>query len=57
MYFEDYGWEQEAMRLYAGLDKKADICAGCAAPCLGACPHGIPIQERTSETHRLLTLS
>ena len=57
MYFEDYGWEKEAMRLYAGLDRKADACVGCAAPCTGSCPHGIPIQQRTSEAHSLLTLA
>jgi predicted aldo/keto reductase-like oxidoreductase len=57
MYFEDYGWEQEAMRLYARLERQADVCIGCAAPCTGACPHGIPIQERTIDTHRLLTLA
>ncbi len=56
MYFEDYGWEKEGMRLYAALEKQADVCIGCSAPCLGVCPHGIPIQERTIEAHRLLTL-
>jgi predicted aldo/keto reductase-like oxidoreductase len=57
MYFEDYGDEKEAMRLYARLEKQADVCIGCAAPCMGACPYAVPIQERTSGAHRLLTLS
>jgi predicted aldo/keto reductase-like oxidoreductase len=57
MYFEDYGDEKEAMRLYAGLERQADACIGCSAPCAGACPHGLPIQERTSGAHRLLTLA
>jgi predicted aldo/keto reductase-like oxidoreductase len=57
MYFEDYGDEKEAMRLYAALDKNASACAGCAAPCLGACPLGVPIQERMADAHELLTLS
>jgi hypothetical protein len=54
MYFEDYGDEKEAMRLYAGLEKNASSCASCSAPCLGACPLGIPIQERMIGAHDLL---
>ena len=46
MYFEDYGDEKEAMRLYARLEKNASVCVSCSAPCAGACPLGIPIQER-----------
>jgi predicted aldo/keto reductase-like oxidoreductase len=57
MYFEDYGREKEAMRLYAGLEKNAAVCAGCSAPCLGSCPVGVPIQERMAGAHRLLSLS
>jgi predicted aldo/keto reductase-like oxidoreductase len=57
MYFEDYGWEKEGMRLYAQLAKNASLCASCAAPCLGSCPLGIPIQRRMSEAHDLLSLS
>jgi predicted aldo/keto reductase-like oxidoreductase len=57
MYFEDYGDEKEAMRLYAKLEKQADVCTGCAAPCLGSCPIGIDIPARTQGAHRMLTLS
>jgi predicted aldo/keto reductase-like oxidoreductase len=57
MYFEDYGWEKEAMRLYSRLEKNASVCVGCSAPCAGSCPVGIPIQERTSGAHELLSLS
>ena len=57
MYFEDYGWEKEGMRLYARLEKQASVCASCSAPCAGSCPVGIPIQERLVEAHRLLTLA
>jgi predicted aldo/keto reductase-like oxidoreductase len=57
MYFEDYGWEKEGMRRYAQLGKNASVCASCSAPCLGSCPVGIPIQERTTGAHRMLTLS
>ena len=56
MYFEDYGWEKEGMQRYAALEKNASVCAGCSAPCLGSCPVGIPIQERMTGAHELLTL-
>jgi predicted aldo/keto reductase-like oxidoreductase len=57
MYFEDYGWEKEGMRLYSRLEKNASVCASCSAPCLGSCPLDIRIQERMSGAHELLTLS
>jgi hypothetical protein len=56
MYFEDYGREKWAMEQYARLDRDAEACLGCSAPCAGSCPVGIPIQERTVGAHRLLTL-
>ncbi len=55
MYFEDYRSEQEAMRLYSQLDRNASLCVGCAAPCAGACPSGVPIRERVIGAHQLLT--
>jgi hypothetical protein len=54
MYFEDYGEQREAMRLYAALDKQADVCAGCPAPCSSACPHDVPIRERMMGAHHML---
>ncbi len=54
MYSEDYGWHQEGARLYAQLEPNASVCASCSAPCLGSCPVGIPIPERTRDAHRLL---
>jgi len=57
MYFEDYGWEKEGIRLYSQLQKNAAVCESCSAPCLGACPIGVPIQERMIGAHRLLELS
>jgi hypothetical protein len=57
MYFEDYGWEKHGMQLYARLEKDAAVCASCPAPCLGACPVGIPIAERMRGAHELLSLS
>jgi aryl-alcohol dehydrogenase-like predicted oxidoreductase len=56
MYFEDYGTEKIAMEQYARLDRRADACIGCSAPCTGACPVGVPIQERMLGAHRMLTL-
>jgi predicted aldo/keto reductase-like oxidoreductase len=56
MYFEDYRSEKEAMRLYANLDGlDASRCIGCAAPCAGTCPHGVQIQTRMLDAHRILT--
>jgi predicted aldo/keto reductase-like oxidoreductase len=57
MYFEDYGDEREAMRGYAKLEVKADVCTGCTAPCANACPFDVPIPEYTRAAHRMLTLS
>jgi hypothetical protein len=56
MYFEDYGDEKEAMRLYARLERNASVCASCSAPCTGACPIGVPIRERMIGAHELLRL-
>jgi uncharacterized protein len=56
MYFEDYGDEKEAMRLYARLEKNASVCASCSAPCTGTCPIGVSIQERMIGAHELLQI-
>jgi len=56
MYFEDYGDQKEAMRLYGRLEKNASVCASCSAPCTGVCPIGVPIQERMMGAHELLRL-
>jgi len=55
MYSEDYGWHREGARLYAQLEPNASVCASCSAPCLGSCPVGVPIPERTRDAHRLLS--
>ncbi len=57
MYFEDYGNEKEAMRLYSQLPVDASACIGCSAPCAGSCSHGLEIQERTVAAHELLKFS
>lgn len=55
MYFKDYGWEKEGMRLYAKLERNAAACMDCAAPCAGSCPIGVPIQEKMLDAHRVLS--
>jgi predicted aldo/keto reductase-like oxidoreductase len=57
MYFEDYGREKEAMRLYAALERDASRCAGCPAPCEAHCPLDIPIRTRMLGADALLRLS
>ncbi|MGH7899459.1 MAG: aldo/keto reductase, partial [Candidatus Binatia bacterium] len=54
MYAEDYGWTDEARRLYAGSAKRANVCVSCPAPCAGVCPDGIAIRERLLGAHSLL---
>ncbi|MBW2267193.1 MAG: aldo/keto reductase [Deltaproteobacteria bacterium] len=56
MYFEDYGWEKQALQRYAGLERNASACLSCSAPCRGSCPVGLDIQERMVGAHELLTL-
>jgi predicted aldo/keto reductase-like oxidoreductase len=57
MYFESYGDEKEAMRLYARIGQPASACLTCSAPCQGSCPYGIVIPEATRAAHDMLTLS
>jgi len=53
MYFEHYGHERFAMDAYSQLASActAAACAQCDAPCLRACPHGLPIREMLREAH------
>jgi aryl-alcohol dehydrogenase-like predicted oxidoreductase len=55
MYFRDYGWEKEGMRLFAQLERDASVCAGCPAPCAGSCPIGVPIREKMLDARRVLS--
>jgi aryl-alcohol dehydrogenase-like predicted oxidoreductase len=53
MYFSDYGDQKRAMHEYAGLDRRAEVCEGCAAaPCVGACPFGLPVAAKLMAAHR-----
>ena len=57
MYFEDYGDEKQAIQLYAALEKNAEVCLTCNAPCMGACPENIDIRDRMIGAHERLTLA
>lgn len=57
MYFEDYRSERQGIDLYAKLEKNASVCASCSAPCTGACPFGIQIQERMVGAHEMLSVA
>jgi hypothetical protein len=53
MYFSDYGDQKRAMQEYAALERGADACAACPAePCVGACPHGLPVAAKLMAAHR-----
>ncbi len=56
MYFENYGAQKEALRLYASLEKQADACAACDAPCTNSCPDGVAIPERMRGAHEMLSM-
>jgi predicted aldo/keto reductase-like oxidoreductase len=56
MYYEDYGATDEARRRYARLaGADAAQCLGCPAPCAGACPYGVSIQDSMLGAHATLT--
>ncbi|MBJ18282.1 MAG: aldo/keto reductase [bacterium] len=57
MYFENFGAQKEAMRLYASLDQGAEVCGSCDAPCRSSCPSGIAIPERMRDAHEMLSAS
>lgn len=55
MYFEQFGAQKEGMRLYDALARNASVCAGCDAPCAGACPDGVDVPRRMRGAHELLS--
>ena len=57
MYAKDYHWPSEGNRLYAQLTQNAAACSGCAAPCAGTCPIGVPIQAKMLDAHRVLSVT
>ncbi|MBP1769490.1 MAG: aldo/keto reductase [Candidatus Aminicenantes bacterium] len=58
MYHEDYGMERMAADHYAELepDRKPVGCAGCAAPCESACPHGLPVRAKLLHAREILSV-
>jgi predicted aldo/keto reductase-like oxidoreductase len=57
-YFTGQGRQKEAMGKYARLGGlNGARCLGCAAPCTGACPHGVDIRANVLSAHSLLTLA
>jgi predicted aldo/keto reductase-like oxidoreductase len=51
MYAEDYGAPNLAREAWAASGGAASACLSCTGrPCLGACPHGVPIAELTART-------
>lgn len=57
-YFDAQRREKEAMTKYARLaGRDASPCAGCAAPCVGACPYRVNVQAQLLRAHSLLTLA
>lgn len=56
MYGTDYGETEQGRATYAELGAGASACTGCThRACLGACPYGLDIAERTSSAHDLLS--
>lgn len=58
MYHEDYGMERMAADHYAELEpgRKPVGCAGCAAPCESACPHGLPVRAKLLRAREILSV-
>jgi predicted aldo/keto reductase-like oxidoreductase len=52
-YALDDGSMETAVRLYAGLDRRADACAACGS-CLSHCPQALPIPDKLAAVHTLL---
>ena len=59
MYFEHYGDQKFAMERYGLIpaSQRADVCAGCQAPCNAACRYGLPVRRRLLEAHAQLTFA
>ncbi len=56
-YFTEQGRQKHAMAKYSHLgDLGGGACAGCTAPCSGACPYGVNIQANMLAAHDVLTL-
>lgn len=57
-YYQKQGRQKHAMQKYARLGRhNAAVCLECDAPCNGACPHGVQVQDRLFEAHGLLAMA
>ena len=56
-YFDAQGKEKYAMKKYAKLPVKADLCENCKGYCESACPHGVPIHALLNMAHHNLSLN
>jgi predicted aldo/keto reductase-like oxidoreductase len=60
MYYDTYGQQREATRLYERMADEVghgtEVCVGCSAPCESACPQDIPIRNKLVRADRLLRL-
>jgi predicted aldo/keto reductase-like oxidoreductase len=58
MYYDNYGQEREASRLYGRMVEQrgygTEVCLGCSAPCQAACPQDLPIREKLVRADRIL---
>jgi len=58
MYYDTYGQQREATRLYERMAAQrghgTEVCLACSAPCERACPQGIAIRNKLVRADRLL---
>jgi aryl-alcohol dehydrogenase-like predicted oxidoreductase len=59
MYFEYYGREKDALRMYDALPGgcSAATCERCTGPCDAACPFGRQVRAELVQAHRRLSFS
>ncbi len=59
MYFNQYGFEKEAMARYAQLPagQRPTQCESCPAPCEKLCPHGLNTRAQLLEAAQILALA
>ena len=55
-YFQGQNREKESMVKYNDLEKTAEYCSTCTAPCTAACPHDFNIPANMIKAHNLLSL-
>lgn len=58
LYFDSYGEEKRAMKLYAELPeaRRAAQCRTCLAPCEATCPYELAVRTKLVEAHTELTV-